>query len=195
VKGVTVKQRVLLIDDEPQMLRQLARILEERTPHEIRTEENPLEVPRILEQETFDLIITDMGMPGMDGMEILEFVRERNRFEEVVIITAFGSLGSVLEALSLDVFDYIVKPFRKTRITATVERAMAHQRRKREDLRLREIIRRLPYAEAEAEFRREYLRRAAEEYGDDPAELARRTGLAIDAGRPGEADSGKNHEE
>jgi len=182
-----VTQRLLLVDDEPQMLRQLARILEERTSYEIVTEDNSLEVPPILEREGFDLIITDMGMPGLDGMEILKLVRERERFEEVIIITAFGSLGSVLEAMSHGVFDYIVKPFRKTRIAAAVERAMRHQRRRRDDLRVREILARSPYSDAEREFREEYLRRMTELCNGDLEELARRTGLR--GGSPGASGS------
>lgn len=170
-------QRILLIDDDPPMLKQLARILGERTSYEIRTEGNSLEVPRILEQDEFDLIITDLGMPGLDGMEILRLVRQRQRFEEVVIITAFGSLGSVLEAVSGGVFDYVIKPFRKNQIVEIVERAMRLQRRKREELRLRGICDREPYAEAEAAFRSEYLHRLAARAGGDAGKVAQRSGL------------------
>lgn len=170
-------QRILLIDDDPPMLKQLARILGEKTSYEIRTEGNSLEVPRILEQEDFDLIITDLGMPGLDGMEILRLVRGRRRFEEVVIITAFGSMGSVLEAVSEGVFDYVIKPFRKSQIVEIVERAMRSQRRKLEDRRLLEICDREPYRDAEPLFRREYLRRLAARAGGDPEKVARRSGL------------------
>jgi DNA-binding NtrC family response regulator len=172
-----MSQRILLIDDDPPMLKQLARILDERTSYEIRTEGNSLEVPRILEQEEFDLIITDLGMPGLDGMEILRLIRSSQRFEEVVIITAFGSMGSVLEAVSEGVFDYVIKPFRKSQIVEIVERAMRFQRRKREDRQLTDICTREPYREAEPLFRREYLRRLAARAGGDPEEVARRSDL------------------
>jgi len=170
-------QRILLIDDDPPMLKQLARILGDRTAYEIRTESNSLEVPRILEQDEFDLIITDLGMPGLDGMEILRLVRGRQRFEEVVIITAFGSMGSVLEAVSDGAFDYVIKPFRKSQIVDIVERAMRAQRRKREERRLGEICDLEPYRDAEARFRVEYLRRLAARSSDDPEKVARRSGL------------------
>ena len=174
-----MKQRILIVDDEPPMLKQLARILGERTPYEISTESNPLEVPKILDREEFDLIITDMGMPGLDGMQILRMVRERKRFEAVVIITAFGSLDSVLEAVAEGVFDYVVKPFRKTQIINVVERAMRSQRLKREDLRLRAACAHEPYAAAEAAFRQEYVRRWSEQIGADAQSLARRSGLSV----------------
>lgn len=172
-------QRILLVDDDPPMLKQLARILGERTSYEIKTEGNSLEVPRILDQEEFDLIITDLGMPGLDGMEILRSVRRRLRFEEVVIITAFGSLGSVLEAVSEGVFDYVIKPFRKNQIVDIVERAMQSQRRKREERRLWEICDREPYRDAEQLFRAEYLRRLAARAGGDAEKVARRSGLDV----------------
>jgi DNA-binding NtrC family response regulator len=173
-----MKQRILIIDDEPPMLKQLARILRERTAYEISTESNPLEVPKILDKEQFDLIITDMGMPGLDGMQILRLVRERERFEEVVIITAFGSLDSVLEAVTEGVFDYVVKPFRKTQIIGIVKRAMQAQKLRREDLRLRAACTQEPYAAAESTFRQEYLRRLAGQVGADIQVLAQRTGLS-----------------
>lgn len=183
-----MRQRILLIDDEPQMLRQLARVLRERTSYEVKIETNSLEVPRILEEDEFDLIITDLGMPALDGMEILKLVRDKKRFEEVVLITAFGSLGSALEAVSLGVFDYIVKPFRKSQIVATVERAMGRQRRKREDLRLREICAREPYREAQRAFRGEYLKRLKQNLDDNMDELIRRSGLSIDELTEAQAD-------
>jgi DNA-binding NtrC family response regulator len=121
-----------------------------------------------------------MGMPGLDGMEILRLVREQHRFEEVVIITAFGSLGSVLEAITAGVFDYIVKPFRKGQIVDVVDRAMHSQQRKREDRQLRAACAREPYSDAEAAFRSEYLRRRIEGGAADAESLARSSGLSAE---------------
>ena len=175
-----MKQRILVVDDEPPMLKLLAQVLSDRTPYAVTTESNSLEVPRILEKEEYDLIITDLGMPGLDGMQILKMVREQDRFEEVVIITAFGSLATVLEAVSERVFDFLVKPFRKSQIAAVVERAMRHQREKRRDMVLRRICDLEPYAEAERTFRLEYLRRVADSAAGDRDVLARRSGLDPD---------------
>jgi DNA-binding NtrC family response regulator len=176
-----MKQRILVVDDEPPMLKLLAQVLSDRTPYVVSTESNSLEVPRLLEREEYDLIITDLGMPGLDGMQILKMVREQERFEEVVIITAFGSLATVLEAVSERVFDFLVKPFRKSQIAAVVERAMRHQRAKRRDMVLRRICEIEPYAEAEKTFRLEYLRRLAGRAGSDRDAIARRAGLGPDA--------------
>lgn len=175
-----MKQRILIIDDEPPTLNLLARILREKTPYGVTTVSNALEVPGILDKQQFDLIITDLGMPGLDGMQILKLVREKQRFEEVVIITAFGSLASVLEAVSERVFDYLIKPFRKSQIVNVVERAMEVQRVKRADTCLRAVCEREPYQDAEREFRREYLRRLAVRAGGDAGDAARRSGLVAE---------------
>ncbi len=127
-----VTQRILAVDDEVHMLRLLERIISEKTPYSIVTTNSSLEVPRLLENESFDLILTDLKMPGMDGLDILRTVKEQGRDEEIIILTAFGSLETAMEALTHDVFDYITKPFKKEQILHTVNKAMRWQRLKRE---------------------------------------------------------------
>ena len=178
-------QRILAVDDEVHMLRLLERIISEKTPYPIVTTNNPLEVPKLLEKESFDVILTDLKMPGMDGMDILRLVKERGRSEEIIILTAFGSLETAIEALSNDVFDYITKPFKKEQILFTVNKAMSWQRLKRESAATAALFEREPYAEAEKAFQAEYLRRLGERCDGDPEKMARRSGLpdALLAGR------------
>ncbi len=172
-----MKQRILAIDDEPHMLKLLERIITEKTSYGFRGTHNPLEVPNILEQEEFDVIITDLKMPGMDGLDILRLIKEQNRFEQVIIITAFGSLESAIEALSKGVFDYITKPFKKEQIVFTLDRAMRWQRIKREAARLADIFTCEPYEKAQQAFRKEYLRRLADRYKGDEEAMSRQSGL------------------
>ncbi len=172
-----MKQRILAVDDEIHMLKLLERIISEKTPYEIVTTNNPLEVPGRLERERFDLIITDLKMPGMDGIDILRTVKEQKRGEEVVILTAFGSLETAIEALSQDVFDYITKPFKKEQILFTVNKAMRWQRLKRESGTFGEMLGREPFAEAARLFQGEYLRRLADRTGSDPQQMCQRSGL------------------
>ena len=87
-----MKQHILAIDDELDMLKLLERIITEKTPYRITTTNNSLEVEQLLEQTQFDLIITDLKMPGLDGMDVLRLVKEKKRYEEVIILTAFGSM-------------------------------------------------------------------------------------------------------
>jgi DNA-binding NtrC family response regulator len=169
-------QRILAVDDEIHMLTLLERIISEKTPYEIVTTNSPLEVPGLLEQSEFDLLITDLKMPSVDGMDLLRLVREQGRAEEVIIITAFGSLETAIEALAQGVFDYITKPFKKEQILFTVDRAMRWQRLKREAARMDSLFAREPYAEAVEAFREEYLRRLRDRCGGDRALAAERSG-------------------
>ena len=70
-----MKQSVLVIDDEISMLKLLERIITEKTPYQVETTNNSLEVPKILEKKQYDIIITDLKMPGIDGMDILRLVK------------------------------------------------------------------------------------------------------------------------
>jgi YesN/AraC family two-component response regulator len=176
-----MKQRILAVDDEPHMLLLLERIITEKTPYSIVTTNNPLEVPELLQKEQFDVIITDLKMPGLDGLELLRGIRSGNRFEQVIMITAFGSLESAVEAMSQGVFDYITKPFKKEQIIFTVDRAMRWQRLKRDMIRLEALFALEPYGEAERAFSREYVHRLAARCGGDVAAMSQRSGLPQEA--------------
>jgi DNA-binding NtrC family response regulator len=172
-----MEQRILAVDDEPHMLKLLERIVTEKTPYRITTTTNSLEVPKILETSQYDLIITDLKMPGLDGMDLLRKIRENNRPEEVIIITAFGSLETAIEALSRGVFDYLTKPFKKEQILFTMERAMRWQRLRKEVQRMQDILRLEPYEKASQAFVQEYLRNLDQRCNGDEEEMARRSGL------------------
>lgn len=170
-------QRILAVDDEVHMLRLLERIIREKTPFPIVTTNSPLEVPGLLERERFDLILTDLKMPGMDGLDILRTVKDGGRGEELVILTAFGSLDTAIEALSHDVFDYIVKPFKKEEILFTVNKAMRWQRFKRAAEKTQRLLELEPYRDAEKAFRAEYVKRLGERCGNDPETMVARSAL------------------
>jgi len=175
-----MKQRILAVDDEPHMLKLMERIITEKTPFQITTTSNSLEVPDILERSEFDLIIVDLKMPGMDGLDLLRLVKEKERFEEVVIITAFGSLETAIEALSLGVFDYITKPFKKEQIIFTINRAMRWQQMKREASKMEEVFSLEPCGKALEAFEREYVLRLLQRCEGDPKRAAERSGLPLD---------------
>lgn len=172
-----MRQSILAVDDEPHMLKLLERIVSEKTPYAVQTTNNALEVADLLNQREFDLVVTDLKMPGMDGMEILDLVKEQGRGEEVTIITAFGSLETAIEALGRGVFDYITKPFKKEQIISTIDRAMRWQSVKREAARLGAVFDTEPFEQASEAFRGEYLRRLAERCDNDPDRMAERSGL------------------
>ncbi len=175
-----MKQRILAVDDEPHMLKLMERIITEKTPYQITTTSNSLEVPEILEKSEFDLIIMDLKMPGMDGLDLLRLVKEKERFEEVVIITAFGSLETAIEALSLGAFDYITKPFKKEQIIFTINRAMRWQQMRREASRMDARFNLEPFEKAREAFEREYVMRLLERCEGDPNAAAERSGLPLE---------------
>ena len=170
-------QRILVVDDEPHMLNLLERIITEKTPYHITTTSNSLEVPDLLDKSNFGVVITDLKMPGIDGIDILKMIHERNRDEEVVIITAFGSLETASEALTLGVFDYITKPFRKEQIIATVERAMRWQMIKQECSSLLGIFNRESFSDSLKAFKKEYIHRLNERCNGDISDMLRRSEL------------------
>lgn len=170
-------QHILAVDDEPHMLKLLERIVEEKTPYRITTTSNSLEVPGLLERHAFDVVVTDLKMPGMDGLDVLQTVRERGRGEQVIIITAFGTLDSAMTALSSGVFDYIIKPFKKEAFLFSLHRAMRWVQKQREVEGLQAIFETEPYEEAREAFDREYVRRLRQRASGDVAALAERSGM------------------
>ncbi|MEW6185317.1 MAG: response regulator [Thermodesulfobacteriota bacterium] len=121
-------ERLLIVDDELDMLLLLKMILTEKTAYEVVTTPNPLEVEHLFSENPFQLVITDLIMPGRDGIEVIEVVKKRDPSIPVIIITAFGSIESAVEATKKGAFDYITKPFRKDRILLSMEKALEQRR-------------------------------------------------------------------
>lgn len=174
-----MKQSILVVDDEISMLKLLERIVSEKTPYNVETTNTSLEVPKLLEEKEYDLIITDLKMPGMDGMDILRLVKEQERKEEVIIITAFGELDSALEALHIGVFDYLNKPFKKELIINTINRAMRWQEANKTVKHFSTIFDKEPFDEATNAFKREYINRLAERYNKEEKIMAEKSGLSL----------------
>lgn len=116
--------RVLVIDDELDMLVLLRMILAERGRYEVVTTPNPLEVEPILQDQEIHLVITDWRMPGRSGAEVLEAVHGLDPDLPVIVITAYDSPETAAEAKEKGAFDYLAKPFRKDRILAAVEKGL-----------------------------------------------------------------------
>ena len=172
-----MNQNILAIDDEPDILLLLERIIREKTPYNITTTNNSLEVPALLKENEYDIIVTDLKMPGMDGIDILKYIKDNNRFEQVIIITAFGSLDTAMEALSQGVHDYITKPFKKEQLIFTIDRAMRFQKASREAKRVTDIFHTTPYVEAMKNFKEEYLVRQLAHFNGNSSEASKATGI------------------
>jgi DNA-binding NtrC family response regulator len=121
-------ERILVVDDEPNMLRLLKTILMDKTGYEVVTTNNPLEVSKLLQESHFDLVITDLKMPLVDGMDLIDIIKKIKAGLPIVIITAYGTIETAEEAIQKGAYDFITKPFRKETILITIKRALEWQR-------------------------------------------------------------------
>jgi DNA-binding NtrC family response regulator len=121
-------ERILVVDDEPNMLRLLKTILMDKTGYEVVTTNNPLEVSKLLQESQFDLVITDLKMPLVDGMDLIDIIKKIKAGLPIVIITAYGTIETAEEAIQKGAYDFITKPFRKETILITIKRALEWQR-------------------------------------------------------------------
>jgi len=120
------KGRILVVDDERSM-REMLEIFLGREGYEVVGESSASDALAILaEDQGYDLIITDINMPGLTGLDLLKSVSQFDKDIPVIMITAYGSPDSAVESMKLGAVDYITKPFRieeiKARISAAVER-------------------------------------------------------------------------
>ncbi len=114
--------RILSVDDEKASREVLVNLL--RTDERIiQTAEDGLQAQAMLEADPCDLILSDLNMPHMGGMELLRFVRERLPEALVVIITGYASLESTLQAIEAGAYDYITKPFKLAEMEILVRNA------------------------------------------------------------------------
>jgi len=131
---------ILAVDDELDMLALLKMIIEGYTSHQVTATNNPLEAVELLRKEQFDLVLTDLKMPGMDGMELLEVAKKQDEDALILMITAFGSLESAEEAMAKGAFDYISKPFRKEQILLAIDKAMRWREMARQNRELKKRL-------------------------------------------------------
>ncbi len=129
--------KILAVDDEIDMLALLKRIIEGKTDYEVVVTSEPRNVLRLIQDNYFDLVLLDLKMPGLSGMEVLRQIKETEPDITVIIITAYGTIESAVEAMKIGAFDFIIKPFRPEQILLTIERAMELQKLKRENRALR----------------------------------------------------------
>jgi DNA-binding NtrC family response regulator len=115
-------------------------ILREKTSYEITTTNNPMEAVELAKQGGFDLVISDLKMPVLDGMEIIDAVKKIDEDIPVIIITAFASVESASEAIQKGGFDFITKPFRKEQILFTIDKAFKWLTVQRENKMLKEQL-------------------------------------------------------
>src|SRR5687768_17757877 len=113
--------KILVADDEQNLRRVLTALLK-REGHEVVQAATGLEA--IEQLADVDVVITDLRMPGADGMEVLRTASKNYPHVPVIMITAYGSVGQAVEAIKAGAFDYIEKPFEQDSIRAIVDKAI-----------------------------------------------------------------------
>jgi two-component system, NtrC family, response regulator AtoC len=124
------KPRVLVVDDEPNLRKVLGALLSQ-AGHEVVTEpdgESGLARVKSSPRGTFDVVISDLRMPGMDGMQLLRALVEEDPGLPVVILTAHGTVDTAVEAVKSGAFDFIEKPFDRAQIDKILDKAIATRR-------------------------------------------------------------------
>ena len=120
--------RILVVDDEPNMLRLLKTILMDKTGYEVTTTNNPLEVSKLLQESHYDLVVTDLKMPLVVGIDLIGIVKNIEAAMPIIVITAYGTIETAEEAIQKGAYDFITKPFRKETILITIKRALEWKR-------------------------------------------------------------------
>ncbi len=131
---------ILIIDDE-EVLQDILTVLIRKEGHTPITAGTGEEGLAVLEREEIDLILLDLMLPGMHGMEVLRQVRQRNTEVVVVVITAFSSIESAIEAMREGAFHYIPKPFKNEEVLLTIRKGLEQRRLTSENRSLREQLR------------------------------------------------------
>jgi len=132
-------KRILAVDDEPNM-RRLLEIMLKQAGHQAIVATNGKEALEILQKEGADLVVSDLHMPGMDGLGLLKGMREADIDTPVIIVTAHGEIDSAVNAMKLGASDYILRPFDLETLEMAMTRALDVSRLKVENKFLKNEI-------------------------------------------------------
>jgi two-component system response regulator HydG len=128
--------KILIAEDEDITLKHLVNSLQKEGYLAVGTQ-NGEDALRKIDGDHFDLLITDIKMPGLTGIELLEKIKERQLEAEVIIITGFGSIGSVIDAMKKGAYDYVTKPFNLDELLLKVGKIRDQKALKKENVALR----------------------------------------------------------
>jgi DNA-binding NtrC family response regulator len=129
-------ETILIIDDEKSLL-DLLSVVFKKEGYAVKSALSAAAGFEILAKEEVDLVVTDIKMPGADGMDVLRYARENLPDLPVVLITAYGSIAQAVEALKAGALDYVVKPFDVEELKIIVGRGLASRRLKQENILLK----------------------------------------------------------
>ena len=131
--------RILVVDDDVEMCRMVSDILKGEGFSVVAVHDS-LEAAKLLRKEEFDVMVTDLKMKGLKGLDLLEEANKVAPLTPVIIITAFGTIESAIKAMKMGAYDYITKPFKMDELVLTVRKALENRLLKKEVVRLRKEV-------------------------------------------------------
>jgi DNA-binding NtrC family response regulator len=129
-------EKILVIDDSPEILTLISDCLRAEG-FEVETSAEGATGIMMIEKKFYDLILTDLKMPGMDGMKVLEFAMDHSPESLCIILTGYGTVKNAVEAIKLGAFDYLTKPVKMDEIMVTLKRALEYRSLKLENISLK----------------------------------------------------------
>ncbi len=136
-----MNRQILIVDDEMDMLQLLKRSLEPDLNCKIETALSGEQALQLLERKIFDLVLADIKMPGMDGLELLELIKRENPDLTVVMMTGHGDIDMAVKAMKSGAYDFITKPFDHDALLLRLEKALERSSLLMENIRLQEECR------------------------------------------------------
>jgi DNA-binding NtrC family response regulator len=121
------KTSILILDDEPIVSKRLKPSLEKKG-YEVEAFTTSKEALERIEERRFDIVVTDLKMEGVDGMQFLTRVKEKYPDTEVIVITGFATMATAKESFNKGVFDFLAKPFKLGEIADVIARAEARKK-------------------------------------------------------------------
>ncbi len=129
IKDKAAKRRILLVDDEETLRLSIKQVLSE-DGYEVITAKNGTEALGLARAEGFDLVITDLRMPGLSGLQLVSEIKKTDHLTKIIIISAYGNMETVIEAMRLGANDFVAKPFKVKSMKEIVARVLNGSKKK-----------------------------------------------------------------
>ena len=136
---MTQPARILIVDDESSIRLTLSALLE-RGGYDVTSAEQGEEAVDLLERQIFDLLLVDLKMPGMDGMQVVAAARQRQSNIAVIVLTGHGSLDTAVEGLHQGIFDYLLKTTEPVQVIERVKAGLAARRQQQRQHTLLDLV-------------------------------------------------------
>ena len=140
--NVPANKRLLIVDDETNMRHMLASLLH-KSGYQVDEASDGSAALKMVDRVLYDFILCDLKMPNMDGMTFLKSARDKLSATTVIMMSAYGTIDTAVEAMKLGAYDFISKPFKVDEVRLIFKKAEEREKLKRENLQLRKRIQKI----------------------------------------------------